>query len=495
MADRANILQLARAHQIQLHPAVVKRLVSFLSQYDVQDRNDLLGRLLEDAMKGSATRVLSLDRVESFMTAFAAGGTGVQRATEVVRDPPTAIADVLRGTIEVRAASRHTAAVFFQNRVALTLIREGNASGVTRVRALEGIAVGRTVRVLGLLSRRALDGQLSIEDVDAVVPVAPLEGQTTVGYILPGMVVVASGRWTGNAIEAAEFSHPTAHSFASTRAFVGIRNLFGGSASLDVPIESASVCLIADVHLGSSACVGALRKMFTTCESHSLSLDLANLTFVLCGPFFPMAPDAALADPSSGSTVSSAARRDARAAFELLAATILSAAPTVAAQAQFVFVPGPGDFTGSVATFPQRPLSQSVASSLNRLHNARLAPNPVRLRSAQHELIVARCNFQRALVNQTLTVPTPTLPHFEHIARTFVGQGDLSVDAFKAGAAQRQHTNCYPAPHMLCLCDTSSSWQSQVEGTVVLNPGSFSASRSFAWCNMADNAVEFHVTE
>jgi hypothetical protein len=536
MDERAYLLQLGRAHQVQLHPAAVKAITAFTAGFDPRDRPEMVSRVFDAAVAKTGGRVLDAAKVAEAIASITQNEHSSRRHAEVIMSPPRIVADPLRATITADSdpgAKRVTLCAERQNRVAVAFLRQSRVMTLTRIRALEGYRIGDEVSVLGFLRKSnaaarprdvsnatvaitavppaaasgisaALDDVLSVEDVDARVAVDLLElsstglqshlaGSDVVGYICPGMVVIATGVWTGKRIDRARLRLPAEEPRARSMVLLGNRNFFGGQKAPNTPQqpESATVCVVSDLNLTSKTCVAAFRRMLETCEAQAAHMDLPALTFVLCGTFVPT-NGARYADVSYLDSAAASLRGRVRDAFDALAHTIVAAAPKVSQQSAFVFVPGPEDITASLGGWPQRPLSKSVASSLTAvIPHATLAPNPCRIRTGGCEMIVARADLDKRFARAAVVPPSPSSPAFEHLARTIVKDGNLCASD-GINPADAALLGCYPLPHMLCVCDVTTQWLVDAEGTPVFNPGPFAATSTFAWCSVAEGTVDFN---
>lgn len=538
-AQKRSILELAKTHQVQLHPQSVKGLLAVLEGLDQLEQQQTLRAIFatfhdECAEDRNITPEKMAKCIATHSASMSTSSVSRMNHHQVVKlqETPTLVVDeTTGGTLRIVAPNevptsrmhvlrqRHCLAL--QRCFRSGLFRK-NISGVEGVKpllaisSLEGISGSQEVCVLGILSRSSTSGLTTLEDTKSSVEIdfTSLVAHP-VGYISNLTLVVASGYWTGTKFSARKLAFPPPESRSQTLPSLGGLDTFGLLPSdvqrarmIEQQMLSSVCCVLSHVHLDSAHCLAMLNIFFREFESRPADV-LGQMTFVLVGDF--------VSQPWSLGDIGHLGDSDRRklysALLESVASIVLQSAPSVAANSMFVFVPGPNDPTGVVGTLPQMPLPFELTSALrSKLKNVILAPNPCRLRFLTQEIVLCRKDFYHDMQSASWKWPhapvvvddeeradtdgshystcalTPqTIPvQFELICKTIADQAHLAPMETSILWRMDSTLRLIPLPQVVILCDRTEQWHCQYKGSHFLNPGSFATTGTFLWYTPCD---------
>lgn len=528
---KKSILDLARTHQVQLHPQSVKQLMDVLSHVNdaAEQLNTLRSIFATFHDECSEDRNITPEKMAKCIASHSSSNTpnsniGRTNHHQVVKlqEVPTLMVDETSGgalqvisSPNVATSRMHT----LRQRYCLALQRcfrsghyrknvNSELEGVKpllAISSLEGISSSQEVCVLGLLVKHPTSSKVILEDAKSSIE---LDLSTLVskpiGYISNMSLVVAAGFWTGSKLSVKRLSFPPTESRVKTLPSLGGLDTFGlappdfqRAHMIEKQMLNSVCCVLAHVHLDVAQCIATLGIFFREFESRSTEA-LTQMTFVLVGDF--------VSQPSSLGDLGHLGDNDRRKAYasllDTLANTVLTNAPSVAATSTFVLVPGPNDPTGITGALPQIPLASELTGSIKlKLKNLVLAPNPCRLRFLTQEMVICRKNFYHemqsaawdwpqapTIVNEEEPSATPsTIPvQFELVCKTVADQAHLAPNESNVLWRFDSALRMIPLPHVVILCDRTEQWHCQYKGTNFLNPGSFTTGGTFLWYTPCD---------
>jgi DNA polymerase epsilon subunit 2 len=533
ITHKKSILDLAKTHQVQLHPQAVKQLIDVVAQINdaaeqMQTLRSIFATFHDEC---SDDRNITPEKMAKCIANHSSSNSSNSNLGRInyhqvvkLQEIPTLIADETNGgSLQIISLSgvttsrmqtlrqRHCLALqrcfrSGQYRKNITTVTEG-VKPLLAISSLEGISSTQEICVLGLLVKHPTSSKVMLEDTKSSIE---LDFSTLVakpvGYITNMSLVVATGFWTGSKLSVKRLAFPPTESRAKTLPSLAGLDTFGlappdsqRASMIEKQMLNSVCCILAHVHLDTALCIATLATFFREFESRSIDA-LTQMTFVLVGDFVSL--------PSSLGDLGHLGDNDRRKAYasllDILANTVVQNAPSVAANASFVLVPGPNDPTGITGALPQVPLALELTLSIRaKLKNIVLAPNPCRLRFLTHEMVICRKNFYHDMqsaawdwpqapidVNEESEAPplTPqTVPvQFELVCKTVADQAHLAPNESNVLWRFDSALRMVPLPHVVVLCDRTEQWHCQYKGTNFLNPGSFTSGGTFLWYTPCD---------
>jgi DNA polymerase epsilon subunit 2 len=321
------------------------------------------------------------------------------------------------------------------------------------------------VIVLGMLTQLS-HGTFSLEDPSGVVKVDLSETKFHTGLYTENCFVLAEGWYDDGVFHVMALGFPPAETSQTTRAYFGSINFFGGGgetsakastvlAELEATNSEAMIVFLSDVWLDLTSVMDRLRKLL---QGYSAFPPTA---FVLCGNF--------LSSPGE-SGYAARLREHLKLLGELIAEF-----PQLAAESQFLLVPGPAD-PGSPNIFPRPALPAHLTAELARLvPSARFLTNPARVQYCTQEIVIFREDIATKLCRNAIHFPeSGEVP--DHFAKTITCQGHLAPLPLHTCPVHWDHDRAlylYPLPDLVVTADKYEPFTAENLGCKVINPGPF----------------------
>lgn len=534
IAHKKAILDLAKTHQVQLHPQAVKHLIEVVAAISDEDEQLHTLRSIFSAVHDecSQDRTITAEKMAKCIafhsnastSASSVGRTNHHQVVRLQEIPSLFVDESNAGSLHLALSSeapvsrmqtlrqRHCLAL--QRCFRSGLFRKNINAGAEGVKpllaisSLEGISGTQEICVLGMLVRNSGTSVVTLEDTKSAVEL-DLSGLVAkpVGYICNMSSVVVTGFWTGSKLCVKRLAFPPTEPRVKTLPSLGGIDTFGLAPSdpqrarmVEQQMLNSVCCLLAHIHLDNPRCMSALATFFREFEPRPPEA-LVQMTFVLVGDF--------ISQPSTLGDIGHLGDNDRRKSYSTLldglASVILQNAPSVATHSMFIVVPGPNDPTGITGALPQLPLAAELVSPLTaKLKTVILAPNPCRLRFLTQEIVICRKDFYHEM--QSAAWDWPQVPvdaneeeseisslsprttplQFELVCKTVADQAHLAPTERNVLWRFDSALRMVPLPHVVILCDRTEQWHCQYKGTNFLNPGSFTSGGTFLWYTPCD---------
>eukprot|EP01062_Namystynia_karyoxenos_P060240 TRINITY_DN51775_c0_g1_i1.p1 TRINITY_DN51775_c0_g1~~TRINITY_DN51775_c0_g1_i1.p1 ORF type:complete len:593 (+),score=176.18 TRINITY_DN51775_c0_g1_i1:102-1781(+) len=387
---------------------------------------------------------------------------------------------------------------------AMALDKEDEKLPVYGLASLEGKRPTEPLLVIGRLSTNG-SGQLYLQDETCRVQLELLaqvrEGHYTEGLFHEGSVVIAHGHWENEVFRCDGLGLPSAEPREASFAALPNKVDFFGLAPPPSQARHAAwklkerkgqlVVLLAHMHADAP---GALARLTSLIAGLGEPRECApeELCVVITGNFSRQ-------PFTYGDTLSAQERQGKELGryaglLRQVADAIVAGSAAVAARAQFVFVPGPGDPTPGHGVLPQHPLPEVVMSEVRRrLPHAVMATNPARLRFYGCEMVVYRDDLYRKLRRDCLLPPKQEEYH-NSLAKTIADQAHLlPLPGRQAGIAPGYDSlmRLYPLPHLVVIADRDRAWDTHYQGCDFVSPGAFARHGLFAMYHPWNGELEF----
>jgi DNA polymerase epsilon subunit 2 len=325
------------------------------------------------------------------------------------------------------------------------------------------------VIVLGMMTQVS-HGTYHLEDPTGVVKLDLSQAKFHHGLFCENCFVLAEGWYEDEIFHVLAMGFPPAEAAATTRAYFGNVNFFGGptetsaamnerlaEVELDANRADDMFVILSDVWLDKVEVVDRLRRLFAGYSS------VPPTAFILLGNF--------LSQPPGSATAYCALLAEH---FRQLA-DMVAEHPTLVEQSRFFFVPGPTD-PGSPNIFPRPPLPQYVTKDISsRLPLARFLTNPARIQYCTQEIVVFREDILTKLARNAIYYPESG-NIADHFCKTITSQGHLTPLPLHTCPVYWDHDRAlqlYPLPDLVVSGDKCEAFSAENLGCKVINPGSF----------------------
>jgi len=321
------------------------------------------------------------------------------------------------------------------------------------------------VIVLGMVTQLS-HGTYSLEDPSGVVQLDLSETKFHTGLYTENCFVLAEGWYDDNIFHVLALGFPPAEPSATTRAYFGNVNFFGGPsdtslktstalAEMEVNNPDSMFVFLSDIWLDNVSVVERLRRLFSGYNS------MPPTAFVLCGNFL-----SCVGEPGYATKL--------REHFKMLG-EMIAEFPQLAEDSMFFFVPGPAD-PGSPNIFPRPPLPSHVTQDLSRnLPKVQFLSNPARVQYCTQEIVIFREDIVTKLCRNSIYFPeTGEIP--SHFAKTITCQGHLAplpLHTCPVFWDYDRSLSLYPLPDLIITADKFEPFTAENLGCQVINPGTF----------------------
>lgn len=265
-----------------------------------------------------------------------------------------------------------------------------------QLRKIEALLASTSVKevvVLGLLAQLK-ENKFYIEDPTGAVQIDLTAVQFHSGFFCEGCFVLIEGSYTDGVLKASGMGFPPLEEAASSRAYFGSLNTWGGRSKillknsarlleLERANTDATIVFLADCWLDDPT---VLQKLQTLLVGYN---DMPPIAIVLMGPFIR----------------NSTSPLQLKARLQKLGEIIANNCPTLKKETDLVLIPAPDDPIAP-AILPRTGLSESLCSGLKRLvPRTILASNPCRLQYCTQQIVVCRADLVTKLCRNTINFP------------------------------------------------------------------------------------------
>ncbi|NXY10707.1 DPOE2 polymerase, partial [Pteruthius melanotis] len=287
------------------------------------------------------------------------------------------------------------------------------------------------------------------------------------GLYTESCFVLAEGWYEDEVFHVNAFGFPPTEPSATTRAFYGNINFFGGPSSSSVKAsaklkqleeenEDAMFVFVSDVWLDQAEVLEKLHTMFSGYSS------APPTCFFFCGNFSSV--------PYGKNQIQSL-----KGSLKALA-DIICEYPSIHKSSRFVFVPGPED-PGLGSVLPRPPLAENITQEFRQLVPFSVfTTNPCRIQYCTQEIIIFREDLVNKMCRNCVRFPSNNLDIPNHLAKTILSQGHLTPLPLYVSPvfwAYDYSLRVYPVPDLLVIADKHDPFAVTNTDCLCINPGSF----------------------
>ncbi|NXY81681.1 DPOE2 polymerase, partial [Alcedo cyanopectus] len=332
--------------------------------------------------------------------------------------------------------------------------------------------VGEVI-VLGMITQLK-EGKFFLEDPTGVVQLdlkksyslTPLH-QFHSGLYTESCFVLAEGWYEDEVFHVKAFGFPPIEPSATTRAFYGNVNFFGGPPSTSVKAsaklkqledenEDAMFVFLSDVWLDQAEVMEKLHIMFSGYSS------APPTCFFFCGNF-------------SSAPYGKNQIKSLKGSLKALA-DIICEHPSIHKSSRFVFVPGPED-PGPGSILPRPPLAENITEEFRQLVPFSIfTTNPCRVQYCTQEIIIFREDLVNKMCRNCVRFPSSSMDIPSHFVKTILSQGHLTPLPLYVSPvywAYDYTLRVYPVPDLLVVADKYDPFTVTNTDCLAINPGSF----------------------
>ncbi|XP_068272708.1 DNA polymerase epsilon subunit 2 isoform X1 [Nyctibius grandis] len=325
--------------------------------------------------------------------------------------------------------------------------------------------VGEVI-VLGMITQLK-EGKFFLEDPTGVVQLDLSKAQFHSGLYTESCFVLAEGWYEDEVFHVNAFGFPPTEPSATTRAFYGNVNFFGGPSSTSVKAsaklkqledenEDAMFVFLSDVWLDQAEVLEKLHTMFSGYSS------APPTCFFFCGNF-------------SSAPYGKNQIQSLKGSLKALA-DIICEYPSIHKSSRFVFVPGPED-PGPGSILPRPPLAENITQEFRQLVPFSVfTTNPCRIQYCTQEIIIFREDLVNKMCRNCVRFPSSNMDIPNHFVKTILSQGHLTPLPLYVSPvywAYDYSLRVYPVPDMLVVADKYDPFTVTNADCLCINPGSF----------------------
>ncbi|KAM6273543.1 DNA polymerase epsilon subunit 2 isoform 2-T2 [Porphyrio hochstetteri] len=334
-------------------------------------------------------------------------------------------------------------------------------------------------------SRSKFQGKFFLEDPTGVVQLDLSKAQFHSGLYTESCFVLAEGWYEDEVFHVNAFGFPPTEPSATTRAFFGNVNFFGGPPSTSVKAsaklkqledenEDAMFVFVSDVWLDQAEVLEKLHTMFSGYSS------APPTCFFFCGNF-------------SSAPYGKNQIQSLKGSLKALA-DIICEHPSIHKSSRFVFIPGPDD-PGPGSVLPRPPLAENITEEFRQLVPFSVfTTNPCRVQYCTQEIILFREDLVNKMCRNCVRFPSSSMDIPSHFVKTLLSQGHLTPLPLYVSPvywAYDYTLRIYPLPDMLVIADKYDPFTVTNTDCLCINPGSFPRSGfSFKVFYPSNKAVE-----
>ncbi|XP_068874790.1 DNA polymerase epsilon subunit 2 isoform X2 [Aphelocoma coerulescens] len=325
--------------------------------------------------------------------------------------------------------------------------------------------VGEVI-VLGMITQLK-EGKFFLEDPTGVVQLDLSKAQFHSGLYTESCFVLAEGWYEDEVFHVNAFGFPPTEPSATTRAFYGNINFFGGPSSSSVKAsaklkqleeenEDAMFVFVSDAWLDQAEVLEKLHTMFSGYSS------APPTCFFFCGNF-------------SSAPYGKNQIQSLKGSLKALA-DIICEYPSIHKSSRFVFVPGPED-PGPGSILPRPPLAECITQEFRQLVPFSVfTTNPCRIQYCTQEIIIFREDLVNKMCRNCVHFPSSNMDIPNHFVKTILSQGHLTPLPLYVSPvfwAYDYALRVYPVPDLLVIADKHDPFTVTNTECLCINPGSF----------------------
>ncbi|XP_062974355.1 DNA polymerase epsilon subunit 2 isoform X2 [Elgaria multicarinata webbii] len=321
------------------------------------------------------------------------------------------------------------------------------------------------VIVLGMITQLK-EGKFFLEDPTGVVQLDLSKAQFHSGLYTESCFVLTEGWYEDEVFHVNAFGFPPTESSATTRAYYGNTNFFGGPSSISVKAsaklkqleeenEDAMFVFLSDVWLDQAEVLEKLRMMFSGYSS------MPPTCFFFCGNF-------------SSAPYGKKQIQSLKGSLKALA-DIICEYPSIH-ERRFVFVPGSED-PGPGSILPRPPLNENITEEFRQqVPFSVFTTNPCRVQYCTQEIIIFREDLVNKMCRNCVRFPCSNLDIPTHFVKTVLSQGHLTplpINVSPVYWAYDYTLRTYPLPDLIVFADKYDPFTVTNTDCLCINPGSF----------------------
>ncbi|XP_066539061.1 DNA polymerase epsilon subunit 2 [Hoplias malabaricus] len=320
--------------------------------------------------------------------------------------------------------------------------------------------------VLGMITQ-IKEGKFFLEDLTGSVQLNISKAQFHSGLYTESCFVLAEGWYEDSVFHVNAFGFPPIEPSATTRAYYGNVNFFGGPSAtavkasaklkqLEEENEDAMFVIVSDLWLDS---VEVLEKLQTMFSGYSA---IPPTCFIFCGNF-------------SSAPYGKNQVKSLKESLKTLAELICEH-PTIQKSSRFVFVPGPED-PGPSTILPRPPLAEYITEDFRQLVPFSVfTTNPCRIQYCSQEIVVIREDLVNKMCRNCVRLPSSNLDIPNHFVKTILSQCHLTPLPLYVSPvywAYDYSLRVYPVPDAIIFADKYDPFSISNSDCLCINPGSF----------------------
>ncbi|XP_053108069.1 DNA polymerase epsilon subunit 2 isoform X1 [Hemicordylus capensis] len=322
------------------------------------------------------------------------------------------------------------------------------------------------VIILGMITQLK-EGKFFLEDPTGVVQLDLSKAQFHSGLYTESCFVLTEGWYEDEVFHVNAFGFPPTESSATTRAYFGNTNFFGGPSSTSVKTsaklkqleeenEDAMFVFLSDVWLDKAEVLEKLRIMFSGYSS------MPPTCFFFCGNFS--------STPYGKNQIHSL-----KGSLKALA-DIICEYPSIHKSSRFVFVPGSED-PGPCSILPRPPLAENITEEFRQqVPFSVFTTNPCRVQYCTQEIVIFREDLVNKMCRNCVRFPSSNLDIPNHFVKTILSQGHLTplpLNVSPVYWAYDYALRTYPLPDLIVFADKYDPFTVTNTDCLCINPGSF----------------------
>ncbi|XP_034289221.1 DNA polymerase epsilon subunit 2 [Pantherophis guttatus] len=322
------------------------------------------------------------------------------------------------------------------------------------------------VIVLGMITQLK-EGKFFLEDPTGVVLLDLSKAQFHSGLYTESCFVLTEGWYEDEVFHVTAFGFPPTEPSATTRAYYGNINFFGGPSSTSVKSsaklkqmeeenEDAMFVFLSDVWLDQAEVLENLRIMFSGYSA------MPPTCFFFCGNYS--------STPYGKNQIQSL--KDSLKAL----ADIICEYPSIHERSRFVFVPGSED-PGPGSILPRPPLTENITEEFRQqVPFSVFTTNPCRVQYCTQEIIIFREDLVNKMCRNCVRFPNSSLDIPNHFVKTILSQGHLTplpLNVSPVYWAYDYTLRTYPLPDLIVFADKYDPFTVTNTDCLCINPGSF----------------------
>ncbi|KAL2099287.1 hypothetical protein ACEWY4_005767 [Coilia grayii] len=322
------------------------------------------------------------------------------------------------------------------------------------------------VIVLGMITQLK-EGKYYLEDPSGTVQLNISKAQFHSGLYTESCFVLAEGWYEDSVFHVNAFGFPPTEPSATTRAYYGNINFFGGPSTTSVKAsaklkqleeenEDAMFVIVSDLWLDNVEVLEKIHTMFTGYSA------MPPTCFIFCGNF-------------SSAPYGKNQIKSLKESLKALA-DVICEYPSIHNNSRFVFVPGPED-PGPSAILPRPPLAEHITEEFRqRVPFSVFTTNPCRIQYCSQEIVVMREDLVNKMCRNCVRMPSGNLDIPNHFVKTILCQGHLSSLPLYVSPvywAYDYALRVYPVPDVIVFADKYDPFTITNTDCLCINPGSF----------------------